>query len=182
MQYYIHGYLSEPNSTKGMLLKEKLGVKPIKYRNCPPEELVITDCVQQIINEIKNDLEVVLIGSSLGGLLAAKTANSSKNVKTIILLNPAIIPPNINISKIQGVPQSILTDMQDEHLFNEKIMSDIYILIGMYDDVVPNNWSEEFAKAQNATIKFFKDDHSFTQNIDNLPSIISNILNKKDYE
>ena len=80
------------------------------------------------------------------------------------------------------MPQSILIDMQDERLFNEKIMSDIYVLVGTYDDVVPNNWSEEFAKAQDATIKFYKDDHSFTQNIDNLPSIISSILNEKNYE
>jgi predicted esterase YcpF (UPF0227 family) len=182
MYYYIHGYLSEPNSTKGMLLKEKLEVKPIKYRDCQPEELVIADCVKQIINNIKNDPKVVLIGSSLGGLLAAKTANISKNVKTLILLNPAIIPPNIDISKIQGIPQSILKDMQDERLFNEKIISDIYVLVGIYDYIVPNNWAEEFAKAQDAIIKFYDDDHSFTQNINNLPSIISNILNEKDYE
>ena len=31
MLYYIHGYLSEPNGTKGTILKEKLGVIPIKY-------------------------------------------------------------------------------------------------------------------------------------------------------
>ena len=41
MLYYIHGYQSNPNSRKGILFKEKLGVVPIKYRDCKPEDLVI---------------------------------------------------------------------------------------------------------------------------------------------
>jgi len=94
MLYYIHGYLSSPNSTKGTLLKKTLNAHPIKYRDCQPEELLISDCLNQISNVIKNDHEVTLIGSSLGGLLAVKTAQKNQNVKKLILLNPAIIPPD----------------------------------------------------------------------------------------
>ena len=86
MIYYIHGYLSEPNSTKGTLFKEKLNAKAIKYRDCEPEDLVVSDCVKRIEEEIKNDDFAILIGSSLGGLLAAKTALDNSNVKHIILL------------------------------------------------------------------------------------------------
>ncbi len=178
MIYYIHGYMSDPNSTKGTLFKEKLNAKAIKYRDCEPEDLIIADCLQNIKKEIENDENAVLIGSSLGGLLAAKTALESSNVKQIILLNPGIIPPSIDIAKIQGMPQSILSDMQDVRLFEEKIGSYIDILAGTMDDVVPTGWVLEFAKSQDVTVRFLEDDHSFTRNIDQLPDIITTILDK----
>jgi len=180
MLYYIHGYMSAPDSTKGTLFKQKLSAKPIKYRDCEPEDLVISDCLSEIKKEIENDEDAVLIGSSLGGFLAAKTALENENVKQIILLNPAIIPLSVDITKIDGMPQSILSDIQDESLFKSKISSDIYILIGLQDDVVPIKWPLEFAMSQNSTIKFFEDDHSFTKNLQKLPQIINKII--MDYQ
>ena len=179
MLYYIHGYMSDPNSTKGTLFKEKLNARAIKYRDCEPEDLVISDCLKRIKSEIKDDKNVILIGSSLGGLLAAKTALENPNVKQIILLNPAIIPPSVDITKIQGMPQRILSDMQDVRLFEEKIDSDIFILAGKWDDVVPSDWVLEFARAQGVTVSFLDDDHSFMYNMNKLPDIIGDILNKK---
>ena len=179
MLYYIHVYLSEPNSTKGTLLKEKLDVIPIKYRDCEPEELVISDCVKRILDNIKEDKEAVLVGSSLGGLLSAKAALKKSDIKQLILFNPAIIPMNVDISKIKDMPQRILRDMQDESLFGNQIKSDIFILIGTMDDTVPNWWTIEFAKAQQATIKFLHDDHSLTQNLEHLPNIIRYIFDEK---
>jgi len=178
MLYYIHGYLSEPNSAKGTLFKQQLNAKAIKYRNCEPEDLVISDCLNHIEKEIENDKNVVLIGSSLGGFLAAKTALEHSTVKQTILLNPAIIPPSYNISKLQGMPRRILQDIQDVRLFKEKIASEIFILIGTMDDLIPPNWPLEFAIAQKATIRFLPDDHSFTYNLNQLPEIIGNILDK----
>ena len=172
----MHGYLSEPNSTKGALLKEKLNVVPIKYRDCQPEELIISDCVKRILAQVKDDKEAILIGSSLGGLLAAKTAIDKQDTKQLILFNPAIIPKHVDITKIQGMPQRILKDMQDEKLFKEKIQAKIFIIAGTMDDTVPNEWVIEFAKAQQATIKFLHDDHSLTQNLENLPSMIKTFI------
>lgn len=179
MKYYIHGYLSEPNSTKGTILKEKLNVFPLRYRDCKPEELVISECISRIFDRIKDDTESVLIGSSLGGLLAAKTALKKLDIKHLVLLNPAIIPKYVDIEKIRDMPQKILQDMQDENLFKEKIQSKIFILAGTMDDTVPNDWVIEFAKAQEATIKFLHDDHSLTKNIEKLPNMIKNILSEK---
>jgi predicted esterase YcpF (UPF0227 family) len=174
--YYLHGYQSSPNSTKGLLFREKLNAIAINYRDCKPEELVISDCLKQIENLINKDKNVTLIGSSFGGYLAAKTALQNPNVKQIILLNPAIIPPSVDISKFQGVPQKILSDMQDSGLFDKKINSEIFILIGANDDVIPSEWTIEFAKAQGVDVKFLDDDHSFTHNINKLPFIISEFL------
>lgn len=178
MLYYIHGYLSNPESTKGILFKEKLNAIPIKYRFCKPEEIKISDCLKNIKKEIERDDEVVLIGSSFGGFLAAKTALENKNVKQIILLNPAIIPLSFDISKIKNMPKNILIQMQDENLFKKKIKSDVYMIIGTKDELIPLSWSIEFAIKHNATIKFLNDDHSFTNNINQLPEIISKILYK----
>ena len=72
-----------------------------------------------------------------------------------------------------------LVEMQDEELFKTKIKAKIHILAGKLDYTVPNWWVVEFAKAQQATIEFFQDDHSFTQNIGKLPNIIRNILDEK---
>ena len=177
--YYIHGYLSEPNSTKGMLLKEKLGVVPVKYRDCKPEELVISDCIKRIKDEIKDEKEVVLIGSSLGGFLAARTALDTPNVKHLILFNPAIIPPDYNLEKITDLPAQIAKDMQDKNLFEKKITAEIVILVGKNDDVVPSSWVISFAKAQDATIKLLDDDHRLSKNMHKLPEIIKDILDKK---
>jgi predicted esterase YcpF (UPF0227 family) len=179
MLYYIHGYLSDPNSTKGTLFKKTLNAKPIKYRSCEPEELIISECLKNIKTEIKKDSDVVLIGSSLGGFLAVKTAIESDNINKLILLNPAIMPKDYDITKIKDMPQSILKDMKDPRIFDTKIKADITILIGTLDDVVPNNWSVEFAKSQQATIKFFYDDHSFTKNIEKLPVIIQKLIEQK---
>ncbi len=178
--YYIHGYLSNPESAKGILFKKKLDAKPIKYRFCRPEELIISECLENIKNELKNVYDIVLIGSSLGGFLVAKTAQINHNVKQIILLNPAIIPPDYDITKSTDMPQSILKDLKDDTLFNTKITAYITILLGTRDTLVPNSWAIEFAKIQQATIKFFNDDHRFTNTFDKLPDIIKKIIEQKD--
>lgn len=180
MLYYIHGYQSEPNSTKGTILKEKLNAIPIKYRNCKPEQLIIPDAIKKIKQQIQKDNNTILIGSSLGGLLAAKTALETPNIKQLILLNPAIIPPTQDITKIQGLPKHILKEMQDPCLFQQKLKPKIHIILGTMDDTVPNWWAIEFAKTQEATIQFLHDDHSLTKHINKLPSIIKNILDEKD--
>lgn len=167
--------MSNPDSTKGTLFKKTLNAKAIKYRNCPPEELVISNCLKQISKEISDDENIILIGSSLGGFLAAKTA-LNHSVKKLILLNPAMIPADYDISKIKDMPRKITKDMQDEKLFTQKIKSDITIFVGTKDTVVPNRWPIEFAKAQEAKIQFLNDDHSLSYYVNQLPIFIKNII------
>ena len=68
--------------------------------------------------------------------------------------------------------------MKDPLLFEKKIKSDIYILLGTMDDVVPNEWGELFALKQKAKVQFLYDDHSFSYNINQLPQLIGKYLNK----
>ena len=170
--FYIHGYESSPDSNKGIIFREKLNAKAIKYRDCKPEDLLISDCLKRISNIIKNETNVVLIGSSLGGFLAVETALTHPNVKKLILLNPAIIPPSADLDKHEDVPRRILEDMIDKRLFEKKLKADITIFRGTEDDTVPDDWITEFAKVQEAKIILLKDDHRFSKYSDLLPDII----------
>ena len=39
--FYIHGYQSSPDGDKGILFREQLHAKAIKYRDCEPEDLLL---------------------------------------------------------------------------------------------------------------------------------------------
>jgi predicted esterase YcpF (UPF0227 family) len=175
MLYYIHGYQSSPNGQKATLLKETLHAVPITYRESAPEDLVISQCLHRILKSIAHDQQVTLIGSSLGGFLAAETALNHPTIQ-LILLNPAIIPPETDLTTIKGMPQRILQEMKDPRLFTEKIPTNITILRGTLDKVVPDDWVYRFAQMQQATIKRFTDDHQFTTTFQRLPQIIKDIL------
>jgi len=176
MLYYIHGYQSSPVGEKATLLKKTIQAIPITYREGPAEDLVISHCLDRIAKIIREDPRVVLIGSSLGGFLAASTALAHSNVSQLILLNPAIIPPDINLRTIKGMPLRILEEMREQRLFTEKIPASITILRGTQDDIVPDQWIICFAKTQNATIQLYDDDHRFSKNLQRLPGIISELL------
>jgi len=176
MLYYLHGYESSPAGTKATLLKQTLNAVPITYREGRPEDLHIAACLDRISTAIRNDSHVDLIGSSLGGFLAASTALTHPNVTRLILLNPAIIPPTTDISTIAGMPQRILREMINPNLFEEKINAIITILRGTHDEIVPDDWILTFALAQQATLRLLDDDHQFSKNLQKLPAIISKIL------
>jgi hypothetical protein len=69
--------------------------------------------------------------------------------------------------------------MKDKRLFEQRLESKIFILVGTMDDSVPNRWPIEFAKSQEAVVRFLQDDHSFTQNMSRLPGIIIDVLEEK---
>lgn len=180
MRYFIHGYQSSPNGEKATLFKKTLQAQPIRYQETIPEKISIPCCLEKISQVIRNDPCVVLIGSSLGGFLAASTALRHSNVKQLILLNPAIIPPETDIHTIQNMPQRILGEMIDPTLFTKKIPARITILRGTHDDVVPSDWVLRFTKAQDATLQLFDDDHRFSKNLSRLPEIISGFLQTEE--
>jgi predicted esterase YcpF (UPF0227 family) len=176
MLYYLHGYQSSPHGEKATLFKKTLQAIPIPYRTGSAEDLIISQCLNRISENIKDDPDVVLIGSSLGGLLAASIALTHQNVHRLILLNPAIIPPKTDLHTIKDMPLRILKDMVDPKLFTEKIPARVIIVRGTQDDVVPDQWILCFAKAQNATLQLYDDDHRFSKNLQKLPDIISELL------
>ena len=142
--------------------------------------MVISKCIKNIKDEINKDKNPILIGSSLGGFLAAKIALKNPNIKNIILFNPAIIPKDYDIKKIKDMPQRIVKDMVEPRFFTKKIPAKINIFCGTEDKVVPNNWVINFVQSQEAEIKFLQDDHSLSKNVQKIPEYIEKILITKD--
>jgi len=176
MLYYLHGYLSGPNSAKGKLLQEQLGAIPIEYNQGSPENVKVDEALALIAEALLNDPQPILIGSSFGGFLAAEATLQSDLIKTIILLNPAIIPADVDTRALSGMPRCLLQRMQDRRLFGVKMKAKVFILMGTRDEVIPSDWVLGFAKAQQATIRFLDDDHAFAGKISLLPGIIREIL------
>jgi predicted esterase YcpF (UPF0227 family) len=177
MLYYVHGYLSSPEGSKGSLFKGKLGAIAVKYRQCPAEDLVIADCLNEIKNVIESDDSITLIGSSLGGCLASKLAlDPSVQIKHLILLNPAILPPTVDLKSIPDMPLRILKDMKDDRMFTEKLDAKITIFSATNDTVVPPRWVIEFAQFQEATAQFLHDDHRFSRYLSSLPVLIKSFM------
>ena len=175
--YYIHGYLSGPDGSKGTIFKKELNAIPVKYRSVPAEELVIRECLDEIIRTIRKNKHVILIGSSLGGCLVSKLVlEIPDKIKHIFLLNPAIIPPDVDISSIPDMPQRILKDMKDDRLFSQKLDCRITVFSATEDDVVPPDWVTRFAQFQEATVQFLNDDHRFTKHLEMLPKLIKSFM------
>ena len=114
--------------------------------------------------------DIAIISRNLGEL--------KKVAEEIRLMGRKALPFTCDISKIKDMPQRILAGMKDLRLFEEKINSEITILAGDKDELVPKDWILNFAKAQNVDVKFYNDDHTFTKNMQLLPDIIANIIKK----
>lgn len=90
---YLHGFASGPSSKKARFFAQRFAKAGV--------ELLIPDLAEgnfegltitgqlQVISRIATGDEVVLIGSSLGGYLAALHASRNSNVSRVVLLAPA---------------------------------------------------------------------------------------------
>ena len=153
MIYYLHGFYSSIDSTKGNYFKKKIDAIPIKYRDGPPEKLIISDCLKKIESRIKNDEDVILIGSSFGGYLAARIALDKEKIKKLILLNPSIIPDGIDTDNIASLPifDFLITKLGNSSLkiFNIWIIASFFpeinnvLLSGLSSMVISGSDSEK---------------------------------------
>ena len=94
--YYLHGFLSGPNSNKGKFLSGKFResgqelVRP-DLNAGDFENLTISSQLEVISAEITSSPEkAVLIGSSLGAFIAALSAEKYPQVEKLVLLAPAL--------------------------------------------------------------------------------------------
>ncbi len=97
---YLHGFASGPDSSKARYFKELLGHKNVNIiipdLNLPEfETLTISRSLKQI-QEIADSLEgdIHMMGSSLGGYLAALFSEREHRVKSMVLMAPAFEFPS----------------------------------------------------------------------------------------
>jgi pimeloyl-ACP methyl ester carboxylesterase len=88
---YLHGFASTPLSTKAQFFKRKFDGADFEIPQLDQgdfEKLTVTGQLQVIDNAVHGD-PVILMGSSLGGYLAALYASRHANVERLVLLAPA---------------------------------------------------------------------------------------------
>lgn len=93
---YLHGFASGPKSSKAVYFARELSIIGVETivpdLNAPDfEHLTLTsqlEVTRQTIEKVPGDRRIVLIGSSMGGLIATLTAPDTKNLAALILLAP----------------------------------------------------------------------------------------------
>lgn len=196
---YLHGFASGPRSYKGVKLQERFATRGIAVElpslRLPsferPRVSIMIDAITQSLRE--RDERAVLIGSSLGGLVAAHVALRTERVAALVLLAPAF-----------GMAQRWRDRLGDEGLakwrqnewlpvfdFAEKrdagidigFLDDalallpelpqprcpITIVHGSHDDVVPVAQSETFVAAvPHARLTIVDDGHELGHSLDTI--------------
>ena len=90
--YYLHGFASGPGSAKGVAFERYLAergraIARLDLRRPSLAHLRLSAMIDHVRATIEDP--AILIGSSLGGLCAARTAERDPRVKALILLAPA---------------------------------------------------------------------------------------------
>ena len=187
MILYLHGFASGPASKKAQFFSQKL--RAIGEEVIVPEldggdfyNLTITSQLE-IIDKVSRGRAVTIMGSSMGGYLAALYAEKHPEVKRLILLAPAFgfarrwpIKLGIQVvdqwradgsmemfhygqNKLVRIGYQLLEDglkYPDNPTFGQPAL----IFHGANDDTVPASFSVEFAKANsNVELHVWDSDH-----------------------
>lgn len=144
---YLHGFASGSGSSKGVLLnkffKEQLQNVELHLPdlNIPSfEKLSVTEIVKHLKNEMLNNTQQYrLIGSSLGGLIAATLASELREcskIQSLILLCPALDASNRWKAKMSDsdLTQWRLDGSRKYYHFGTK--SDHELHYGFYEDLM----------------------------------------------
>jgi len=140
---FIHGQESSSQGTKGLF-----------FRDLFPE-MIIPDFVGDVSTRMSKLSKILLdkrgtimIGSSLGGLMAALYAFQNQNrLKKLILLAPALNLPELN------------------PYLSEKLTVPVYVFHGKEDEVIPPKPIQSIAKKvfTNLTFNLVDDDHRLSR-------------------
>jgi pimeloyl-ACP methyl ester carboxylesterase len=193
---YLHGFASGPSSKKAQFFAtrfERLGISIMipdlaagKF-----ERLTITGQLS-VVERTAVGLPVTLIGSSMGGYLAALYAARHPEVERLILLAPAFCfarrwPETLGETAMEkwrvtrertvfhygdGTVRRLSYELIEDALEYEefpKVSQPTLILHGVQDDVVPVKFSEEFVRNRpNARLIALASGHELTDVTDRL--------------
>ncbi|MDZ4797076.1 MAG: YqiA/YcfP family alpha/beta fold hydrolase [Bryobacteraceae bacterium] len=197
MKYiYLHGFASGPKSGKATFFRSRLATAGIEL-HIPDlaeesfENLTISGQLRVIEREAASEHQAVLIGSSLGGYLAAIYASlHPDSVAKVILLAPAFWfahrwPEKLGAQAVADWEQTGFREffhygflrtmkvrwdlMADGRLhpgapdFHQRAL----IFHGTSDDVVPAAFSQEFASGRpNVTLRLLPSDHQLSDQVE----------------
>lgn len=202
---YLHGFASSPQSSKAQFFRNRFTERGVAV-DIPQldggdfEHLTISGQLR-IVDQIVNGSKAILMGSSLGGYLAALyAARNPGRIEKLVLLAPAFqfprrwreryAPEDLETWKRDGTVRiyhygykaerdlayGLIEDAQqyeNEPEFGQPAL----ILHGIHDPVVPVELSENFAAAHpNVTLVRFESGHELTDVLEPMWSSVQDFL------
>jgi len=185
---YLHGFASGPASTKGRLLGERFAgcgmtLEIPDLNGADFERLTLSGQLERVTDATRGE-PVCLIGSSLGGYVAALYAARHPEVSRVVLLAPAFAFARRYLDLIGPVQASegertgwlpvyerrvwwgLIEDACRYEEFPE-VAQPVLVIHGIHDDVVPPALSEEFVRRQpQARLQLVDSDHDLLSAID----------------
>jgi uncharacterized protein len=193
---YLHGFASGPSSSKAAYFQEKFAAEGVELLvpdlACGDfENLTITGQLQ-VVKELAGEGPVTLIGSSLGGYLAALYAARHPEVTKLVLLAPAFAfiercpeefpREQFAMWKQTGYIQVFHYGEHREMPLSYRLIQDgsryesypevsqpVLIFHGIHDRAVPYSYAETFAKGRsNVTLHILNSDHQLLDVLDRI--------------
>lgn len=191
---YLHGFASSPRSSKARYFAARFAEVGIPFEVPQLDQgdfgnLTVTNQLAVIARAVSGQ-PAVLMGSSLGGYLAAFYASQHPEIERLILMAPAfhfaqrwqqrLTPAEIEQWKQSGELPVFHYASGTEQPLGYQFLTDslgyppepdfpqpALILHGRRDDVVPASLSEEFARSHpNVTLELFDSGHELTDVLD----------------
>ncbi len=196
---YLHGFASSIQSSKAKYFQDQFNkcgvnllVPDLNQNNFIG--LTLSRQIVQIQTIINESLKpVVLIGSSMGGLISVILAENNPNIEKIILLAPAfkmsklwqdgMTLEQLNEWQINGYAEVFHYGYEKSMPLNYNFYLDLFkhndyqfnrqlpalIFHGSHDEVVPIEFSHEYSKLNNhASLVSFADNHSLETSLDHI--------------
>ena len=155
---FSHGQESGPWGTKITALAQDakdagLAVDSIDYRGMADP----ADRAKKLIARMRESSdEILLVGSSMGGYVAVAAAQQQP-AAGLFLMAPALAVP--------GWPK-----------LGETVSAPAFIVHGWQDDIVPIEWSIDFARANHARLHLLNAGHSLTEALDEIRGLFGAFL------
>lgn len=193
---YLHGFASGPSSKKASHFRQRFEQAGIEIQtpdlsDSDFEHLTISGQLR-VIERVSEGAPVVLIGSSMGGYLAALYAARHPEVRRVVLLAPAfgfarrwaetIEPTQLEEWKRTGWLSLYHYAEQRQHRVHYGLISDglqyedypdvrqpALVYHGRNDTVVPYEYSIEFASGRpNVRVEVLESDHELTNALETM--------------
>lgn len=199
---YLHGFASGPQSTKAKYFAEHLrdaGAKVlVPDLNRPTfEKMTLTsqlDVVHRCMQQIDEGDQLVMIGSSMGGLIATLVAQDLIPLSALVLLAPGFGLPrrwmemlgqsglkewqtrgaievfHYALNKTANLDYNFIVDAQKYKTEDLKVDVPTLVFHGKNDDTVPLIESKNFQKwnPDRITLEILDDDHHLTKSLDKI--------------
>jgi pimeloyl-ACP methyl ester carboxylesterase len=193
---YLHGFASSPQSKKAQFFRKRFAEKGLELEIPPLDggdftHLTITSQLR-ILDDVVAGRSTVLIGSSLGGYLAALYAARHANIAKLVLLAPALrfpsrwrerhSPADVERWQRDGAIPVFHYGYNREVSLGYQLMEDslnyedepefaqpALVLHGRLDPVVPASISTGYAaRHSNVTLRLFDSGHELTEVLEDL--------------